>query len=267
MTGNQLVDEAIPGMGHNAPPLSERLPEQAAPLVAKMRELVAVASAAVIIDDASAIKVTDLLGLCRAHLRKVETEHEAESKPYDDALATIDAVYDPIRRQLVEVIGKNAREGLRGMLTTYENKRLAEAEAERARLAEEQRRHEAEAEEARRQLEEKRAAGNAGVKDELAVLQAEDEAARLGQRAEAIRPVPIRANLGNVGTTRQIVFEITDLRKVCGWLLKSPIRPSLEEAVKQIIGRWLRNLGVAQVEHGVDIPGVEAKIERVAAVR
>jgi hypothetical protein len=269
MTGNQLVDEAPPGMGHNQPPLSERLPEQTAPLVAKMQELVGVASTSAIIDDASCGKVVDLLGMCRAHRDKITTERDTELHPYRSAIAEIKGAYDPIVRQLEAVIGANAREGLRGMITQYEAKRQAEADAEKARLAQEQRQREAEAEEARRRLEEKRTAGNAGVKDELAVLHAEDEAARLGQRAEAIRPVPIRANLGNVGVNRQPVVEIVDLRRLCGWLLKSPIRPSLEEACLQLIRRWVRhNIGVSQIEaRGVDIPGIEVKIERVAAVR
>jgi hypothetical protein len=269
MTGNQLLDEATPGMGHNQPPLRERLAEASAPLAARLKELTDIAASAVIIDDPSCAKVVDLLGLFRAHLKIVEAEHAAESKPYDDAVATIAGVYDPIRRSLAVVIGANAREGLRGMITAYEAKRQAAAEAERRRLAEEQRIRDAEAAAARRKLEEKREAGSAGVADELAVLRAEDEAARLGQRAEAIRPVPIRGNLGNVGVTRQPVVEVTDLRILCGWLLKSPIRPSLEEACLQIIRRYVRhNIGVSQIEaRGVDIPGIEVKIERVAAVR
>jgi hypothetical protein len=267
MSGNQLLDEATPGIGHNQPPLAERLEEQTSPLRIRSAELVAVASTAVIIDDTSAAKVTELIGLMRAHIRKIEAEQETESKPYDDALATIDAAYSPLRKGLADVIGKTAREGLRGMITQYEIKRQEEARAERERLAEEQRRRDAEAAEARRQLEEKRTTGTASVGDELAVLQAEDEAARLGQRAEAIRPVPIHTNLGNVSTTRQVVVEVTDLRKALGWLLKSPIRATLEETVKTIMARYVRGLGVAQVEHGVDIPGVAAKIERVASVR
>jgi hypothetical protein len=272
MSSNQLVDEAIDPrlmIGGNNPPLGERLAESSAPLLARLEQLVGVASDALIRDDASCAKVVDLLGMCRAHFKTVTTEHQTEALPYKQALDTVDGVYRPIEQRLSAIIGANAREGLRGMITQYEAKRQAEADAEKARLAQEQRQREAEAEEARRRLEEKRTAGNAGVKDELAVLHAEDEAARLGQRAEAIRPVPIRANLGNVGVNRQPVVEIVDLRKLCGWLLKSPIRPSLEEACLQLIRRWVRhNIGVTRIEqHGVDIPGVEVKIERVAAVR
>ena len=269
MTGNQLLDEATPGMGHNQPPLGERLADQTRPLFERLGELSLAINSAVIIDDASCAKTVDLLGLCRAHLKTVTTEHEAEALPYKQALDTITGVYRPIEQQLAAYIGANAREGLRGMITVYEAKRQAAADAEKARLAEEQRIRDAEAAEARRKLEEKREAGSAGVADELAVLQAEDEAARLGQRAEAIRPVPIRGNLGNVGVTRQPVVAIVDLRKLCGWLLKSPIRASLEEACLQIIRRWVRhNIGVSQIEaRGCDIPGIEVKIERVAAVR
>jgi hypothetical protein len=266
MSGNQLLDET-PGIGHNQPPLRERLDEDAFPLVTRVEELATVARTAVIIDDASCAKVVDLLGLCRAHLDAVTRQHAEAAAPYKLALEQIDAVYRPIERTMTTIVGPNAREGLRGAVTVWEQKRAAAAEAERQRLLAEQRTREAEAEAGRRTLEDKRAGGSASVADELAVLQAEDAAARLGQRAEAVRPAPVRANLGTVGTQRQIVCEITDLRKACGWLIKSPMMPTLKEVVQQIMARYLRNLGVAQVERGVDIPGAAARVERVAAVR
>jgi hypothetical protein len=266
MTGNQLLDEA-PGIGHNQPPLGERLAEDTAPLAARLKELAQVATTAVIVDDASCAKVVDLLGLCRDHLDAVTRRHAEEAAPYKLALEQIDIAYRPIERSLTAIIGPNAREGLRGAITVWERKRQEAAEAEQQRLRAEQAQREAEAEAARRAVEAKKAGGSASVADELAVLQAEDAAARLGQRAEAVRPAPVRANLGTVGSARQIVCEITDLRRACGWLIKSPMMPTLKEVVQQIMARYLRNLGVAQVERGVSIPGVEAKIERVAQVR
>lgn len=264
---NQLAQEMGPGIGHNQAPLAERLAEETAPFLLRLGELVGVAETAVIVDDESAKKVVDLIGLIRAHINDVDAGYKSALEPYRAAIRQIDDAYKPILTHLQTVLGSDARSGLRGIVTIYDQKRREAAEAERRRLEEEQRHRDAAAAEARRQLEEKRATGAAGVADELAVMQATDQAARLGRQAEAIRPAPIRAQLGNVGQQRQIAFEITDLRKVVGWLLKSSIRPSLEEAVRQIIGRWLRNLGVAQVQAGVNIPGVEAKIDTVAAVR
>jgi hypothetical protein len=254
-------------IGGNQPPLAERLAEEIVPLTARLRDLSEIAGTAAIRDDASCAKVVDLIGLCRDHLDTVTRRHAEEAAPYKLALEQIDNAYKPIERALTAIIGANAREGLRGAVTVYERKRQEEAEAERLRLQAEQRQREAEAEAARRAMEERKAGGSAGVADELAVLQAEDAAARLGQRAEAVRPAPVRANLGTVGSARQIVCEITDLRKACGWLIKSPMMPTLKEVVQQIMARYLRNLGVAQVERGVDIPGVAARIERVAQVR
>lgn len=268
MSSNQLVDEVANfPRNHNAPPLSERLAEDVAPLAARLKELADVASTCVINSDEACAKTVDLIGLSRAHLEAVTRRHAEEAAPYKLALEQIDNAYRPIERSLTAIIGTNAREGLRGAVTVWERKRQEAAEAERQRLIAEQRQRDAEAEAARRALEEKKAGGSAGVADELAVLQAEDAAARLGQRAEAVRPAPVRANMGTVGSARQIVCEITDLRKACGWLLKSPMMPTLTEVVQQMMARYLRNLGVSQVERGVSIPGVEARIERVAQVR
>ena len=270
MTGNQLADGITDPrlmIGGNAPPLTERLAEDVAPLAARLKELSDVAGTVVITSDEACAKTVDVIGLCRAHLDAVSRRHAEEAAPYKLALEQIDAAYRPIERTLTTLIGPSAREGLRGAVTAWERKRQEAAEAERQRLLREQAQRDAEAEAARRAVEEKKAGGSASVADELAVLQAEDAAARLGQRAEAVRPAPVRANLGTVGSTRQIVCEITDLRKACGWLIKSQMKLTLEEVVRQIMARYLRNLGVAQVEAGVDIPGVAARIERVAAVR
>lgn len=264
---NQLLDEAQPGIGHNLPPLSERLAEDTAPLAAKMQELAAVANTAVIIDEPSCAKIVDLIGLCRDHLDAVQRKHAEEAAPYRLALEGIDNAYRPLERSLTAIIGPTTREGLRGTVTVFERKRQEAAEAERLRIQAEQRQREAEAEAARRALDEKKAGGSAGVADELAVLQAEDAVARLGQRAEAIRPAPVRANLGTVGSARQIVWTVTDIRKAVAWIVRSTLKGQLEEAVRTITGRHLRALGVNAVEAGVDIPGVEARIERVAQVR
>lgn len=267
---NQLLDEVTDPrlmIGGNSPPLSERLAEETAPLAAKMQELAAVADTAVIIDEASCAKTVDLIRLCQAHLDAVKRQHAQDAAPYKEALEQIDNAFRPIERSLTAIIGPTSREGLRGAVTVFERKRADAAEEEQRRIRAEQLQREAEAEAARRALEDKKAGGSAGVADELAVLQAEDAAARLGQRAEAIRPAPVRANLGTVGSARQIAFTVTDIRKAVAWILRSTLKGQLEEAVKTIVGRHLRALGVAQVEHGIDLPGVEAKIERVAQVR
>lgn len=267
MSQNQLLDETAPGLGHNRPPLSERLAEEVAPLAGRMQELAAVADTAVIIDEPSCAKTVDLIRLCQAHLDAVKRQHAEDAAPYKEALEQIDNAFRPLERSLTAIIGPTAREGLRGAVTVFERKRAEQAEEEQRRIRAEQRQRDAEAEAARKALEEKKAGGSASVADELAVLQAEDAAARLGQRAEAIRPAPVRANLGTVGSARQIVFTITDIRKAVAWMLRSGMRNQLEEAVRGLIGRQLRALGVNTVEHGVDIPGVEARIERVAQVR
>ena len=269
---NQLaaeLDDPRFGIGGNQPPLSERITLELAPLLDKRAELLAIAETAVIIDEESARKVTDLGKLMRAFELGVDSTRDAMMRPYLEATRQINAAFNPIAGPVaIARQGADGRGGLRGMLTRWLAKREEEAQAERDRLAAEQRTREAEAEAARRTVEEKKQAGGAGIADELAVLQAEEAVTRLGRQAAAIRPEPVRAQLGTVGAKREIAFTITDLRKVLGWTLKSSLKGQIEASVTTIIGRHLRSLGVASVERSPpNIPGLETRIEKIAQVR
>lgn len=254
---------------HNQPPLELRLNEELASFNERAAALVEVAATAIIVDDVSASKVVDLAGLMR-ELESALTDRRAELKrPYQEAQRLIDqafvAAISPLARARV---GEDGRGGLRGMLSQYQARREAEAAAERGRLAEEQRKREEDAAAARRAAEAKREAGKGTVGDELAALKAEDEAADLGRRAAAVRPEPIRAQLGQVSQVRSIAFKITDLRKALSWAVRSGLEDKVAQALRTIVGAWLRQLGVDAIERGaVDIPGVEVSIERQASIR
>ena len=267
---NQLaveLDSTFP-RDHNQPPLSERITLELAPLLEKRVELLAIAETAVIIDEESAQKVTDLGKLMRAFELEVDAARDTMMRPYLEATREINAAFNPIAGPVaIARQGADGRGGLRQMLTRYLAKREEEAQAERDRLAAEQRTREAEAEAARRAVEEKKQAGGAGVADELAVMQAEEAAGRLRRQAEAIRPEPIRSQLGTVGARREIAYEITDLRKLLGWAIKSSLRGQVEASINTIVGRHLRSLGVASVERGLGIPGLATRIEKIAQVR
>jgi hypothetical protein len=51
-------------------------------------------------------------------------------------------------------------------------------------------------------------------------------------------------------------------------MLKTPgIAGQLQAAASTIMSRYLRGLGVAAIEQGVDVPGLEVRIQKQAQVR
>jgi hypothetical protein len=263
-----MLLEATPGIGHNQPPLTERITAELAPFQERATQMLAIAETAVIIDEVSASKVTDLVKLMRGLEEDVDKARDAMMRPFLEATRTINQHFNALKTRVGSVrFGDDGRGGLMGMLTVYERKREAEAQAERDRLQAEQRAREAEAEAARRAAEEKRQAGAGSVKDELEALQAEEAADRLKRQADAVRPEPIRSHLGTVGRRREIEFTITDLRKALGWVLRGTLKAQIEQAARTIIGKHLRSLGVEAVDRGVEIPGVSVTVEKVAQVR
>lgn len=266
---NQLLEDSVPGIGHNMPPLDDVLTEILAPFVERGNAMLEVAKTAIIIDKASAEKVLDLERLFKGLDKDLEERREEMKRPFLEACRQIDrqfgAVSGPLR---VARLGDNGRGGLRGMIDTWTRRQEEIAAAERQRLLAEQRQREAEAEAARRAAEENRARGSINIGDELAVLQAEEAARRLGDKAAATRPDPLRSHRGQVGQQRQITFQITDLRKLLGWMLRQAgLKAKVEQGARTIIGTYLRGLGVDTVARGVEIPGLEASVEKTMTVR
>jgi hypothetical protein len=272
MTHNQLVASEEPGSfprDHNQPPLEERIEEELALLWPRQAALLERAATAKIASEEDAAKVIDLGQIMRAFEQDTDRQREEMKRPYLQAARLIDAKFGAIIQPVARArAGEDGRSGLRGMLTTYTRRVEAEKQAERDRLQAEQRQREAEAEAARRAAENKRT-GSEGIADELAVLQAEEAAAAAQRKADAIRPdEPIRSNLGAARLHREITFKLVDVRKAAGWIIKQHgLKGQLEQAIRTILGKHLRALGVDMVERGVDIPGVEAGIEKVAGVR
>lgn len=263
MSANQLVAEATPGIGHNRGPLAEYLQEELAPFRSRQNEMIEVAKTARIIDQESAEKLVDLDRLIKGLADELEAQREQMKRPYLDACRLIDREFGVITQPLAV-----ARKGARDMLTSWRRAEEERAEAERRRLESERRQAEAEAEAARRAAEEKRAKGSASIADELEAMRATEQARRLERQAAASAPEPLRSHLGTVGTRREIDFKVIDLRKLLGWMLKTPgIAGQIEQAARTIVGKYLRGLGVAAIDRGIDIPGLEVRIERQAQIR
>lgn len=252
-----------PGIGHNRPPLSEALDDELTPHRAKASELVDVAKTAVIVDDESAGKVTNLIAMLGTLERDLDAARLKRTRPYLEAQRLINDRYGELTRLLSTVRqGENGRGGLRGALTAYADRREQEAEAERQRLRAEAEAREKAAAAAREAAE--KVGGK--VSAELTALREQDEAERLTRRAEAIRPEPIRTHLGAVNRRREIRFSVDNLRLLLGWIIKQPgLKNSIEQAARTTIGQHLKAIGVDGVERGVAIPGLTVSVEKGAA--
>lgn len=262
-----------PGIGHNLPPLAEQLTVALTPFSERAKQLLEIATGAVIIDNPSATKVTDLSALMATLEKELDAERTERKAPFLEASRLVDSTFNPLIEQLTTArlgpeINKRRTGGLRAMLTIYQQQQEAAA-AEARRVAEaEQRQREADAEEARRKADVARQQTQGGsIAADLDAIAAEEAAAAAQRRAEAIRPDPIRAQLGNVSSRREIAFEIDDLRKLLGFMLKSPMRGNLEAEVRKMMAGYLRTLGTDAVERGVVIPGLTARITTQAQIR
>lgn len=256
-----------PGIGHNRPPLAEAIEAEVEPFRVRAADLLDLAGQARIIDADGAKSVLDL-GI---KLKNIEDEIDAarleRSRPYRQAVGLINGLFgEPAQRLKLARDGEDGRGGLRGMLTSWDNKQRAAAADEQARLRKEQLQREAEAREAERKAAEAEAAGRGQVNAELQVTRAREAAEQAQRRAEAVRPEPLRSHLGQVSRRRDIKFEITDLGAVVAWLIDQPgHRNNVEQAVRTMIGSYLRSLGIDAVAQGVAIPGIDAKVETGAA--
>lgn len=258
------------GIGDNSgtAPLAELLGEEIAADKARADELIAAAEEAKIANDDDASKVATLIALLRDLEKKLDKAREDRKRPYLESCRTIDAAYGAVIRPLVlRRAGVDGRSGLSGILTIWQRKREDEARAERARIEAEQRRKEEEAEAAHRAAEEAKTKGAGSVAAELEAIRRAEEAEALARQAETIRPDPIRTALGSVNTRREIAFEVTDIRKLLGWMLKQPMKGQVEQAARTIMGAYLKSLGVEAVARGVEIPGLSARVESRAQVR
>jgi len=248
--------------GHNSAgiPLAELLADEIASDKARADEMIASATAAKIATHDDAGKVATLVGLIRNHERKLDQDREAKKRPYLDGGRTVDNAYSAVIRPLAQI-----RETLTGMLTRWQRQCDAAAQREASRIEAERRQQAEAAERARLAAEEARGTGSS-IAAELAAIAAQERAEALMREAEMVRPAPIRTAFGAVAMRREIAFDVVDLEKLLGWLLKHRSN-EIAEATRAIVGKHLHVLGVDAVERGIDIPGVTARIERRAQLR
>lgn len=263
------IRQRAPGIGHNRPPLEESLDDELRAARVKVAEFVERAGRVLILsgDAESASKAHLLAQSMHDYEKGLEEQRQARGKPYLAASRLINRFFDEVKRPLqLAREGEDGKGGLRQMLTRFDNEERARADAERLAALEEARRRDEEAAAARRAAEEAAEAGRGTVAAELVAAEKAEAAERAAMRAEAIRPVPIRSHLGQVTRRREITSKITDLGKVVAWLLEQPgYRNNLEQAVRTIIGAYLKSLKVEAVARGVTIPGVEVSVELGAA--
>jgi hypothetical protein len=251
----EAIRARAPGIGHNRPPLAERLETDFAEL--KVKADLAIATKPVIVDQESAGKVLDLMKTMRDLAGEANTLRLRLQKPYQDAAQAIAAASETVRGPLLAAVP-----GLQAMLTTWDDKLRAEA-AERQRLARaEQAQREAAAAEALRKANEAADAGKSTVIADKAAEHLREEAEKAAIRAEAIRPEPTRGTLGQGSRRKVIKFKVENIREVLGELLRDPgDRARIEEATDTIVAAKLRTVGVAAVERGITIKGLKAWVE------
>lgn len=257
----EAIRARAPGIGHNRPPLAERLDIDFADIMVRAKLAIATAETARIIDQASAAKVLDLQatisGLIGMRTGEIDVLRLKLQKPYHDANAMIAAKADSIRAPLAAAFS-----ALRTMLTTWDDNQRAEAAEAQRKAREEQAAREAAAAEARRKADEAADTGRSTTVADKAAENLREEAERAAMRAEAIRPEPIRSNLGQATRRKIIRFKIENIREVLGELLRDPgDRARVEEATDKIVAAKLRTAGVAAVERGISIKGLKAWTE------
>lgn len=268
------MNDVAPAIGHNRPP--EPVPEPAPQLEGVTAEILAEeltrdrVEFEQLIERAKTAKIETLEDASGVHLlaakmkdlgERLEVRRKARKDPYLRAGQLVDDNFNELIKPLASYYA-----ALRTTLTVFEQKRKEEAAALRRRAEEEARRREEEAAALRRQVEEEEAAGGQlSMTDRLDVIQREEAAELARQQAETIRPEPIPALVGGVGTRREIHFSIDNLGDAVGWLLM--IAPeAVEEAISPLIMRRLRDIGpdkVATARH----PGITAWVAAVATIR
>lgn len=261
------IKARAPGIGDNRPPLADRLSIDLEGLTGEADALVDMAGTARIIDEESAGKVNDLVRKISDKEAEIEAARKLRNKPYADAVALVNSTYNAIKERLnITRIGADEKGGLRNMLTVWDNKKRADAEAARRQAQEEQAQREREAEEARQAAEQARQAGDqrTALSADLNAAALADKAERAEVRAATIRPEPTRSHLGTTSRPRRIVVTITDEAKAITWALKQQgLRENVVDDFKNRVVAYLRSsaIGVKAVERGVNIPGVTATTE------
>jgi hypothetical protein len=256
-----------PGIGHNRPPLADQLAIDTTSLRSDVDTLIAVAETTLIIDDESAGKVNDMVQRLVAKGREVEAARKQRNEPYAKAVTLVNSTYGALAQMLrIAHVGTDERGGLRAMLTKWDDKKRADAEAARKVAEEEQRKREEAAAEAQRLADEARQHDDiaGAIAADIRAASLADRAEQSARRAEAIRPEPIRSQLGSTTRQRVIVFTIDNTIAAINWALATPgIGESVKEDLHARIGSYLRSraVGVAGVERGVSIPGITAKVE------
>jgi hypothetical protein len=165
-------------------------------------QLLEQANRAEVVDDDSASRMTDLLGICKAQLKKAEDARKALVKPLNDHVKWINAEFKKSTEPL-QVADRAGRKKLNAYLT--EKQRAERAERERQRR---------EAEE--RALAEAQAAADAGD------AEGADAALETGADIpEAKRSAPVRGSYGASASTRGSWFvTVVDPGKVPERFLK-----------------------------------------------
>lgn len=148
------MNEELYGIGHNAPPLEELLPEETKDLRQRALDLIAMADKLVVSDEKTAGDASTLAKLIRDHAKEVDDKREERKAPFLKDGRTVDTHFNAIRHPLIgsdpKVRGGKFKE-VSDKFEAYQAEKERIAAAERRRLEDLARQERARALEAERQ--------------------------------------------------------------------------------------------------------------------
>lgn len=188
-------------IGHNsgAAPLEEFLSEESAPLRQRALDLIAGATRAAVTDEDSAGKATLLAKMMADHIKTIDAAREERKKPFLESGRTVDRVYNGLKDQV-----HTTRAKVVDLIDAYRKRKEAEAAAERKRLQEEADRQRRLAEQAERdRLAAEAKAQREAEEAQRKIREAQEEAARAGNRAAAAEAARAQAELDRQESERR----------------------------------------------------------------
>lgn len=228
------MNDITPGIGHNQPPLPERLAADYSHFDGEIEQVAEKANAAPlkITNDDELGKTGDIARAARALSKRIDNDRKSEKEPYLSANKTIEAFFKEKTDRLTMMfvtLEKRATEYQKEKAA--EAKRRADAEARKAQEEAERQRRIAE-----KEAERNRPTGAASHADKAEALEDKAAAAAAIAESSAANLTRHRTESGVVTAQTKFTFEITDLPNVDLEKLRPYIaKADIEKAVRAFV--------------------------------
>lgn len=255
-------EAAVAEMGHNMPPIEERVASEFREQLltdrpdfeTRLAAMIEAAGRVDVQDDVSLGKAGDLIKMYRAAEGHINDTHKAVKEPYLKGGRAADAEKNALITRI-----QPARDKVQALMNTYASKKAAEERAERERIEAEQRAAAERAAAAERELEKAEreaaeAAANAASEEERRAAQeradkanAEAEAAMREAAlapAAVAAPEPVRSDAGSTVSGRQVWnSQVTDYQVAFIAVEDNPkVREAIDKAIAQLVKAGKRQI-------------------------